>query len=429
MNVSAESQPKSQMKLTVTLSVDDMQPYLQKAAEELSKEYKIEGFRPGKASLGIVVQKLGATAVWEAAAEHAVRKSFVNAILERNIQTIGRPHIHVQKLAPDNEFVYTAEIAIVPEVKLADYQALRVKKPESKVSAEETDKAMEELRDMMATETVVDRAAQTGDKVEVDFDLHIDHVAVEGGSSKQHPIRIGSKQFIPGFEENLVGMKKDEQKTFSLPFPKDYHNKDLAGKSGDFSVTMKSVFEVKKPELNDDFAKKAGRFQTVAELRAQLEKNLLSEATDKADAAYEREVIDALIAKSTFGELPAVLVENELEKMIHELQEQVMQQGGLKFEDYLKGLKKSVDDLKKEFRPQAERRVKAALLIRQVAKQEKIEATKDEVESEVQQTLTMYQGNDEILKQINTEDYRDYVRSIIVNRHVLQKLKDWASQV
>lgn len=428
MNVTVEPQPKSQVKLTIELSVEEMKPYLDKAAEALSTQYKIEGFRPGKASLGIVIQKLGAQTVWEAAGELASRKSLIQTILDRKIHTVGQPHVHVQKVAADNPFVFTAEVAVLPEAKLGDYQRLRVKKSATAIKPEDTDKALNDLREMFATEAMVDRAAAMGDKVEVDFDLHVDHVAVEGGSSKQHPVKLGSKQFIPGFEEQLAGLKKDEQKTFALPFPKEYHNKNVAGKNGEFSVTMKTVFAVTKPDLNDDFAKRAGKFQNLSELRTQVEKNLLAEMTDKAEATYERAVIDALIAKSTFGELPDILVDNELEKMIHELQEQVTQQGGVKFEDYLKGLKKTVEELKNDFRPQAVKRVKAALIIRQVSKQENIDAEPGEIETEVRQTLTMYAGQPEILKRIDTDDYRDYVRSLVLNRKVVQKLKDIAGQ-
>ncbi len=426
MNVTVEPQPKSQAKLTVELSAEEMAPYLQKAAEELSKQLKIEGFRPGKASLGIVVQKLGAQAVWEEAAEWAVRKSFVQAVMEKQLQTLGRPHIHIQKLAADNPFSYSADIALMPTVKAGDYRSVRVKKDGASVSPTDSAKALDELRDMFASEALVDRAAKMGDKVEVDFDLHIDHVLVEGGSSKNHPLKLGSGNFIPGFEENVVGLKKDEKKTFSLPFPKDYHNQQVAGKTGEFSVTVTSVFEVTKPEVNDEFAKKAGKFENLEQLRQQIEKNLLAEATDKADATYERQVIDQLIEQSTFGDLPEVLIENELEKMIHELQDQVMQQGGLKFEDYLKGLKKSVDDLKKDFRPQAERRVKAALLIRHIAQQEKIGASPEEIEVDVKQTLAMYQGQPDIVQRIDSDDYRDYVRSLIINRKVIQLVKSLA---
>lgn len=426
MHVTVEQLPKSQVKLSIELSVEDMKPHLERAAELLSKQHKIEGFRPGKASLGIVVQRLGAAAVWEEAAEEAVRKSFVQAVREHNLKTIGRPHVHVQKLAPDNAFSYTAEVTVLPAIKLGDYRTFKSKKNTAQVPPAEVDRALEDLRSMFATEAQVDRQAKLGDKVEVDFDLLMNNVPVENGSSKQHPVILGSGNFIPGFEEQLVGLKKDDAKEFNLKFPKEYHNSQVAGKEGTFKVNVKSVIEITKPELNEEFAQRAGKFASVAELRTQLEKNLLGEAEQKEDAAFENALIDELIDRSTFGDLPELLLASEQEKMIGEMREQIERQGG-SFDDYLKSVKKSVDDVKKEFVAPATRRVKAALLIRTIAETEQIEVPKDEVEKEVQSTLQMYQGQPDILQRIDSEDYRDYVRSLLINRHVIGQLKDWAT--
>lgn len=422
MTINVEEQAKSQVKLTIELSVEDMKPFLEKAAETLSAQYKIEGFRPGKASLGIVISKLGAQAVWEEAAEQAVRKTFVQAIRDKNLATIGQPHIHIMKLAADNPFVYTAESAILPSIELGDFATFKAKKAKGAVKPEDIEKSMNELRDMFATEALVDREAKAGDKVTVDIDLHQDNVAVEGGATKNHPVVIGSKHFIPGFEEQMVGVKKDETKKFTLTFPKEYHNAKLAGKPGDFTVKINGVYEITKPELNDEFAKKAGKFETLEALRAKLTENLQSEADDKEDAAFERAVIDELIGKSKFGVLPDLLVDNELEKMLHELQDQVTQQGG-KWEDYLTAIKKSADDLKKEFRPQAEKRVKAALIIREVAKRENVTADPKQLDEEIASTKQMYQGSPEILQRVESADYRDYLASMQVNKKVVELLK------
>ncbi len=422
MNITVESQPKSQLKLTIEVSVEEMKPHLERAAEEMSKKFKIEGFRPGKASLGIVIGKVGAQAVWEEAAEFAVRKTLVQAIREKDLPTIGQPHIHITKLAPDNEFIYTAETAVLPKLEIGDYSAFKAKKNKGEVKPEDIDKAVTELQEMFATEAMVDREAKHGDKVVVDIDLFQDHVAVEGGATKQHPVVIGSGHFIPGFEDQMVGVKNNETKTFTLEFPKEYHNEKLAGKPGEFTVKINGVYEITKPELNDELAKKAGKFETLVELRTKLEENLQTEADDKEDAAFERAVIEELVGKSKFGDLPEMLVESELEKMLHELQEQVTQQGG-KWEDYLTAIKKSADDLKKEFRPQGEKRVKAALLIREVAKLEKIEADPKSVEEQVQSTLKMYASNPEVLSRIDSPDYRDYLKSMDVNKRVVDFLK------
>lgn len=422
MQTTVEPQPKSQVKLTIELPAEEMKPFLEKAAEDLSKEFKIEGFRPGKASLGIVTAKVGAQHVWEQAAELAVRKTFVQAIRETDIPTIGQPHIHVLKLAPDNPFIYAAESAVLPAVTVGDATSFKVKKKPVAVTPAEVDKAVNDLRDMFATEALVDRAAKHGDKVEVDIDLFKDNVAIEGGATKAHPIVIGSGHFIPGFEEHLVGAKKDDTKTFSLPFPKEYHNAKLAGQKGDFLVKVKSVFEITKPEINDDLAKKAGAFSTLAELRTKLEENLRTEAEDKADSVFEQALVDELIGRSKFGELPDLLIDSELEKMIHELQEQVERQGG-KWEDYLKATKKTPEILKKEFQAPAERRVKAALLIRTLAKQEHIEPDPKHVEEELQSAKAMYLNQPELLSRIDSEDYRDYLRSLNINKRVIEWLK------
>ncbi|MEK7537534.1 MAG: trigger factor [Patescibacteria group bacterium] len=422
MQITVEQQLKSQVKLTIELSPDEMRPYLEKAAEALSRQLKIEGFRPGKASLGIVTQKVGAQRVWEEAAELAVRKTFVQAIREKNLPTIGQPHVHILKLAPDNPFVYAAESAVLPAITVGDYASFKAKQNPAVVTPAEVDKALEDLREMFQTEVLVDRAAKHGDKAEVDIDLSQDNVAIDGGSTKNHPIVIGSGHFIPGFEDQLVGLKKGATKSFSLPFPKEYHNQQLAGKHGNFTVTVKSVFAVTPPELNDELAKKAGKFENLPQLRRKLEENLRSEADDKEDAVFERAIMDELIARSTFGDLPDLLVNGELDKMLHELQEQVTQRGG-KWEDYLTSIKKSADDLKQEFRLPAEKRVKAALLIRQIAKVENIEADPKQVEAEVASTKKMYAGQGDILKRVDSADYRDYLKSLQVNKKVIEFLK------
>lgn len=426
MNVTVARQPKSQVKLTIELSMEDMQPHLDKAAETLSAQHKIEGFRPGKASLGIVIQKLGAQAVWQEAAEFAVRKSFTKAVMDEKLMAIGQPNVTVVKLAPENPFIYTAEIAILPEVRLGSVKDLKAKKEEIKVTVEEIDKAVEDLRSMFASEAQVDRPAQKDDKIEVDFDLFVDNVAVENGSSKQHPVIIGSGNFIPGFEDNIIGMKKDDTKEFVIPFPKDYRDKNVAGKNGTFKVKALTIFEIKKPDINDEFAARAGKFKTVAELREKIEENLKAEKDSEVDRTWENALIDEVIERSSFGELPEMLIESETKKMIEELQNELLQRGGLKFDDYLKGLKKTAEELAKDFRPQSERRVKASLAIRQIAKDENVTVDDEKIEEEVKQTLKMYEHEPSLKERIDSPDYRDYVRTMLTNRRVIELLKEWA---
>lgn len=418
--------PKSRLTITIELSPGEMQPYLERAAKSLSASHKIEGFRPGMASLGIVIQRLGAQAVWAEAAELAVPKSLAEAVVAEKLQTVGQPHVHVQKLAPDNPFIFTAEATVLPGLTLKDYKTFRAKRGTATVAPEQVDKALSDLRRMFAKEEAVERPAQKGDKVEIDFDLFVDHVAVENGSSRQHPVLIGSGQFLPGFEDQLVGLSKGQIKEFSLPFPKDYFNRQLAGKTGMFKVTAKDVFQINQPDLNDDFAKRAGPFKTLAELRDKLKDNVLHEAEHEEDLKFERAVMDELVDRTSFGELPDLLLESEVEKMLDELKEGVSRRGGLSFDDYLTGLKKSEADLKKEFAKPAERRVKSALILRHVARAEQVDVLAEEVETEVKSVLSAYRDQPDILRRIDSDDYRQYIRSMLVNRKTVERLKSWA---
>jgi trigger factor len=428
MRVDLEPQPKGQIKLTVEISPEEMQPYLEKAAESLSATHKIPGFRPGKASLGIVIQKLGATAVWEEASELAVRKTLMAAIRDKQINAVGSPHVHLIKLAADNPLIYTAELAVLPEVTVGDFTSFKSKPEPVNIPPAKVDAVLTDLQRMFAAQNKVERPAKDSDRVDVDFDLLIDGQPAENGSGRNQPVVIGAKQFIPGFEEQLIGLKAGEVKDFSITFPADYHHHPLAGKKGDFKVTVKTVYQIDQPALDDEFAKKAGKFTTLGELRAKMEENLKNEAADENNRRFERAIIDELISRSKFGNIPEMLINGEVEKMVAELKEEVSHHGGPSFDDYLQHLKKSVDDLKKEFQTPAIQRVKAALIVRAIAKQENVVADDKQVEEEVRSTLKMYEGSPDIISRIDSEDYRDYVRSLQINRKVVELLRTNATK-
>lgn len=426
MQVTVSKQPKSVVRVTIELAPAEMKPYLDRAAETLSKTYKIEGFRPGKASLGIVQQKIGAGPVWEEAAEHAVRASFVQAVREHQLSTVGAPNISVHKLAPENPFVFHADVAIMPEVTLGDYRHLTSKPKPKPVTDEQVQQSLEQLRDMFAKDEPVESSAERGHKVEVDFTLTANGAPVEGGSSTNHPVVIGSNQFIPGFEDQLVGLKAGDQKEFTLPFPKNYGNKTLAGQTGTFKVTTKKVFRIDKPALDDAFAQQASRSKTLDELKSQIRENLRQEADHEADRDFERALIDELIGLTKFTELPELMVNAELDKMLAEMKEEV-ERRGMKYEDYLSSIKKNDAELRQEFMAHATRRVKSALLLRSIAKAERIEPSADEIRAEIDQALKTYASYPELKSQIESEDYRDFAKVMLTNRQVMAKIKAWAN--
>ncbi|MBU2236127.1 trigger factor, partial [Patescibacteria group bacterium] len=286
-----------------------------------------------------------------------------------------------------------------------------------------------DLRKMRSKEALVNREVQKGDKAEVDIEVFQNKVPIEGGQGKNQAIIIGEGNFIPGFEDKLIGMKKGEEKEFELKFPKEYFQKSLAGKPAEFKIKLNSVFKIEMPEANDEFAKSFGTFKTMKDLEDQISKNLEEEANNKERQRVELEMLESIANKSKFGEFPDDLEASEIDKMIHELKHDFEKQG-LKYEDYLQSIKKSEEELRKSFEPRAEKRVKTALLIRKIAETENIKATDDEIKIEIEKSKQTYQqqGNEEMIKQLETPDYRSFVKNVMVNQKVIDMLYKSATE-
>ncbi len=422
MKVDVKKIERGQAELTIELTVEEFQPFLEPAAKTISKNIKIPGFRPGQANFEIVKQKVGEAEIWNQAFESAVHKTFVQALDEQKIITVGNPQVDIVKLAPGNPVIYKAIVSLLPTVQIPDYTKIKIDKKEIKVKAEEVDKVLEDIRKGRAAETLVDRAAKQNDKVEIDFQTFLDNVPIEHGEQKAFPLVIGEKTFIPGFEEQLVGMAKTDTKKFQLEFPKNYHQKNLAGQLADFSVTMNSVYNLELPELNDEFAKTLGNFKTAAELKNQISDNLKLEAENQENRRLEEELLDKIIERSKFDDIPDVLIDAETKKMADELEHNLEHQG-IKFEDYLAHINKTKTDLLLDFVPQAIKRVKSALIMRQVAENQNIKATDEDIEEEIKGTLAAYGGNPEVEKQLTNQAYRNYLKNIIAARKVVEHLK------
>jgi len=422
MNVQVNKLPKSLVELTVELSAEDMKPYLDQAVKEISVQTEVPGFRPGKAPYGILVKKVGEMRIYQLAAEKAVQLTYPQAVTDNKLVIIGQPEIIPEKIAPGNPFIYKAKAALLPKVKLGDYKKIKPKRREIKVEEKDVQETLKNLQKMFGKEKRVRRPVSLGDKVEADLDTYVDNVPIDGGSNKNHPINVGEGHIIPGFEDNLIGMTEGQSKEFKLKFPKEYHKKELAGKPVEFKVKVNGIFELEVPNLDDDFARSAGRFGKLDDLKKQIEKNVLQEKTIKEKQRRELEIVDQLVKKSSFDEIPDILIDSELHKMLHELESQVTGQG-MKFDDYLASIKKSIKDLEKEFRPQAERRVKTAIALREIANLEKIEVPDSEITAQVAEDKERYKNNPEVLKQISTDNYKDYINSILRTRKVFALLE------
>lgn len=425
MQVNKKDLEKSQVELTIELSVEEFAPYIEKGAQKVSESVKIEGFRPGKVPYEVLKQKIGEMTILEEAAHLAINKT-IDEIIDNNTigqQPIGQPQVNITKLAPNNPLEYKVIVSLLPSIAIGDYKNLKLKAEVAKLDEKELEKALDDLREMRATEALVEREIKDGDKVILDIKMFLDNVPTENGDHKDLAVIIGKDYFVPGFDRKLIGAKKGEEKKFILPYPDNHHQANLAGKLVEFAVKVKDVFERNLPELNDEFAS-FFHLKDLAELKKNLQESLLHEKKHNLDLKNESEMISKIIDNTKFGELPEEIINSEAKNMLMELEQSVIRQGG-KFEDYLKHLKKTKDELMLEIIPNAIKRVKSALLIREIAVLEKIGAHEHEIDEKIVELKKQYKDNQDVLKMIDEKGYKSYLNNILTNEKVIAKLKEW----
>jgi trigger factor len=420
MKVEINNLPRSQVEISVEISVAEMQPYLAKAAQKISEVKKIPGFRPGKASLEAVKNQVGEEALWSEAAQAALPVYLTKAIKQEKLAVIGEPYYDMDKIKPNAKLNFKATMSLLPEVTLGDYKSKKVKVTKTEVTPDKVGRAMEEIVKMRRSEALVNRAAQMGDKVEIDLDITRDGTQID--RQEKMPVVLGDKGFIKGFEEVIVGMTKEEVKEIDLSFPKEYYNKNLAGQKAHFKIKLLNVYELKTPKLDDDLAKSIGNFQSVADLRKHLEQNLENEANNMYLRQQEDELMKQLIDSAKFGDIPEVLVNEEVKKLIHEMQHTLTSQG-ISMADHLKQLGKKESELALELTPRALERVKASLVLRQVVHDEKIVVSEDEYKAELDKLKKTYQDSEDMLKQIESAQHREYLGSSLLYKKVIDYLK------
>ena len=280
---------KSQVEITIEVSLEEIKSYLDKAVSKISQEIKIEGFRPGKAPYEIIKQKVGDMGILQEALDDIISATYYEVLKEQKIVTIGQPQIDIVKVAPNNPFVYKATAAVLPKVKVGDYKKIKIKREPIKIGDEPVDKILADIRKMRATEKLVDQPAKAGHKLTIDFEVFLNGVPIERGQHQKYPIVIGENKFIPGFEDQLIGLKAGETKEFKLKFPEKYFEKKLANKEAEFKVNCQAVYELELPELNNELAKSisADKFQTLSELKNNIQENLKTEETTKQEQRLE----------------------------------------------------------------------------------------------------------------------------------------------
>lgn len=422
--ITRENLPKQAVKLTITVSLEEMQPMLETAAAHVSEQVQIPGFRPGKAGYDIVKQRVGEMKILEEALEEIVRKTLVEAVNAEKLETVGSPSISVEKLAPGNPLVYSAELALMPVIeKLADYEKLSVKKEDAVATEEDIEKTLLELQKMQRKEVraTAETEAKKEDKAVIDLLMKKDGVLVEGGTAKGYRVYLSEPHYIPGFSEELVGMKETGTKTFTLTFPKNHYQKHLAGYPVKFEVTLNELYHLDTPALDDAFAGGLGQ-KDLAALKALLHSNISGEKAQEEAKRQELEMLMLIAKESRFTEIPELLVNQEVNKMIHELEHGVEEQGG-KFDDYLQSIKKTIAQLKLDFAPRAIERIKASLVVREAGKQMQIEVTAAEIDTALDTLAEQYKDK-ESRDKIYAPEYREYMEVALKNKKVIEKLRE-----
>ncbi|PIR06781.1 MAG: trigger factor [Candidatus Komeilibacteria bacterium CG11_big_fil_rev_8_21_14_0_20_36_20] len=422
MKINKKDLEKNQLELTIEVSPEELEPHLKNAAERLSHKNKIPGFRPGKVPYQLIKQHFGEMNIHQEALEHIISSSFYKAITREKLETIGQPEIKVDKLAPGNPVVYTAIVSLLPQVTLGDWQKIIVKKKKVKASSEEIEQTLQQLQEMNVKETLANRPAAKGDKVEVDFEVLINKVVIEGGKSSKYPVIIGQNRMIPGFEDKLIGLKDEDKTEFELEFPAKYFQTNLAGKKADFKVKVLNVFSRELPKLDDQFAKNIG-FDDLEKLKEQLRENISRDKEAKEKQRTEAEAVNEIVKFSTIGEIPDILIKNEIQKMLYELEHNVRSQS-MDIAGYLKSINKTREDLEKDFQPQAQERVKAALILRQLAQEENIQSSEQEIKEQIKKQMELYKDNKEVIKNIQLPGYRQHTANLINNQKVVKFISE-----
>lgn len=427
MEVKVETLPESRVAITVTLPWAVWGKHEAHAAEHMANNLNLPGFRKGKVPHAMLEARFGREAILIEAAEHAVHEAYPKALIEAKAEAIGRPEISFDKVAADTPLTFTIKTDVLPVVELGDWrQRVRtVNKTESQkaitIEAQEVEAEVKRLAEMRATLVTVERSAQSGDNVKVDFTVKQNGVVIEGGQATDHALVLGSQAFIPGFEQAVEGMRVGEEKKFTLTFPTEYHAKHLAGKPAEFTVKLKSVEEKQLPMIDDAFAKSLGKFDDVVALKKSLESGLLEEKQRAHREAWRTALLDALVDEAKL-EYPAILVQEELERMVRQLEGQVSMMG-MTWDQYLTQVKQSEAALRTEWTPQAKKRIAAELVLQKIAAEQSIEVASEAIEAEMNKIFQYYKGQQQIEKNIDMGRLYTSVRERLLNEKTLEYLE------
>lgn len=389
MKTSVKQLSDTKVELTITLDESALKDAEQVALAKLAKTVKAPGFRKGKVPISVAAKYVDPSVLAEQTLDDALSKAVSQAFVDEKIQALDRPQVEIKKYVPGKELEFTAETDVLPKVTLGDYRSLGVKKTVAKIVAADVDDVIERMQKGFAERKEVTRAAKDGDETVIDFVGKRDGVAFDGGSASDYTLALGSNQFIPGFEEAIVGHKAGEEFDVPLTFPKDYHSKTLAGQKVVFTVTLKAVKEIVLPKVDDEFAKKAGPFKSVEELKKDIKRELTDSKDREATDKFKDELVGKLIEVSTIP-VPEILVSDQMRSIEQDMTQNLAYQG-MTIDAYLESKDLTIEQWREtEVKQAAENRVKAGLGLAELSKVLNITATDEELAAKVRQYQEQY---------------------------------------
>lgn len=399
MSLQVEKMEKNMAKLTIEVSAEELDKAMQNAYLKARGKISIPGFRKGKAPRKMIEQMYGKGIFLEDAANALIPEHYSKALEECDLEIVSQPEIDVTQAEPGKAFIFTAEVAVKPEVTLGEYKGVEVPKSETEVTDEDIDAEIKKEQEKNSrTVTVEDHGAENGDITTIDFEGFVDGVAFEGGKGTDYPLTLGSGSFIPGFEDQLVGAKAGDHVEVNVTFPEEYQAAELAGKAAVFQCDVKKVETKELPELDDDFAQDVSEFDTLAEYREDVKKNLTEKKEKEARAAKENTAVDKAIENAEM-EIPDAMLNTQVRQMMNDFASR-MQSQGLTMEQYFQFTGMTAEKMQEEMKPQALKRIQTRLVLEKIAETENIEVSEDEVNEEISKMAEMYKMEADKLKEL-----------------------------
>ena len=396
----------NEVKFEITVEAEKFDEAIKKVYFKSAKYFNIPGFRKGKAPMQIVEKYYGKEIFYEDAFNEVAQEALEEAVAENKVEVVSRPEVDIKQIEKGKDLIFTVVMQTKPEAELGKYKGIEIPKIEYNVSDEDINHELGHMQEHNSRLiSVDDRAVEKGDIATIDFEGFVDDKAFEGGKAENYDIELGSNTFIPGFEDQIVGMKIDEEKDVNVKFPDEYFSKELAGKDATFKVKLHEIKKKELPKLDDEFAKDVSEFDTLDELKADIKTKLEKQNADKEKYETEEAVVKAL-CENVKVDIPSGMVETEVDRMLNDFKQRLSYQG-LKLDQYLKMLGKTEDEMRKEYEPQAIEGIKSRLAIEAVIKAEKIEATDKEIEDKMKEMAKNYgkENDEEFLKNENVRNY------------------------